>query len=162
MARGLGSESLQSTFEKLSAKADSLYKFVVMYNDYIGEAKDYGTGRCVTMREVHLLTAIEENPGTTVTELAEIWKRTKGAICQTVTRLEKAGYVLRRKEGGDTKTVHLYPSEEGIKLSKAHKAYDMAELMKTLQNLLKHHTTEEIDVFYRVLATYIELMEEDG
>ena len=75
------------------------------------------------MREVHLLTAIEENPGTTVTELAEIWNRTKGAICQTVTRLEKAGYVLRRKEGGDTKTVHLYPSEEGIKLSKAHKAY---------------------------------------
>ena len=35
-------------------------------------------------------------------------------------------------------------------------------MMKTLQNLLKHHTTEEIDVFYRVLATYIELMEEDG
>lgn len=133
-----------------------------MYNDYIGEAKDYGTGRCVTMREVHLLTAIEENPGTTVTELAEIWNRTKGAICQTVTRLEKAGYVLAPQRGRRYQNGALVPQRGRVKLSKAHKAYDMAELMKTLQNLLKHHTTEEIDVFYRVLATYIELMEEDG
>ena len=53
MARGLGSESLQSTFEKLSAKADSLYKFVVMYNDYIGEEKDYGTAVSYTHLDVY-------------------------------------------------------------------------------------------------------------
>ena len=66
---------------------------------------------------------------------------------------------MEPNQGGD-----LPDGDTGGKsrLSKAHKAYDMAELMKTLQNLLKHHTTEEIDVFYRVLATYIELMEEDG
>lgn len=81
--------SVDLIFKQLNDKANLLYKFVMLYGDYVAENQDYGTGELINMVEVHTLTAIEENPGVNISELANMWNRTKGAISQTATKLEK-------------------------------------------------------------------------
>lgn len=149
--------SLAELTESLVAKADLLYKFVLLYGNYLSSSQDYGTGNVVSMVEVHTLTHIYDNPGITVTQLANYWKRTKSAISQTVGKLEKRGLIVRKGNENNKKIVELYVTEEGKKLSTAHKAYDLIELSRTLEDLLKTCTYEEIDAFYKVLNSYIQL-----
>lgn len=152
--------SLEELTEKLVEKADLLYKFVLLYSSYLSSSRDYGTGNIVSMVEVHTLTYIYDNPGVTVTQLAEYWKRTKSAISQMVGKLEKRGFVIRKTSKTNRKIIELYVTEEGRRLSAAHKAYDLIELSHTLEDLLKTCTYEEIDTFYKVLNSYIQLFED--
>ena len=151
-----------SQLETLNTKANILYKFVMLYNDYIKTARDYGTGEIINMVEVHILTKIEENPGITVTEVALMWNRTKGAVSQIVSKLEKRGLIERRKERGNAKNVHLYVTDKGEILSKAHKAYDIQELNWADKTLHTDFTSQEIDTFYKVMQRYNELMDVTG
>ncbi|WP_232697801.1 MarR family winged helix-turn-helix transcriptional regulator [Brevibacillus daliensis] len=146
-------------YHELDAKANIIYKFVMTYTDYIKTARDYGTGETINMMEVHTLTVIEENPGITVTEVALEWNRTKGAVSQIITKLEKRGLIIRKKEHDNAKNVHLYVTDRGEVLSKAHKDYDIKELTWADRTLHKSFTSEEIDVFYKVMQQYTELLD---
>ena len=83
------STSVNALFSQLNEKADLVYRFASLYNDYMSEKHDYGTGHLINMVEVHTLTAIEENPGITISQLALMWHRTNSALSQTATKLEK-------------------------------------------------------------------------
>ena len=153
--------STDELFKNLQARADLVFKFAIMYADYLSEKHDYGTGELINMVEVHTLTAIEETPGITVTELAKYWNRTKGAISQTVTKLANKGYVSKRKHPTNAKNVLLFATQKGKKLSYAHKAYDVADVTTTMQELMKHCTPEEIDSFFKVIAFYNQILENE-
>jgi len=153
-------QSIDDIFNQLNLKANKLYKFVMLYHDLITATHDYGTGHLINMVEVHTLTEIEENPGTTITELSQVWNRTKGAVSQTVSKLVKKGYVVRRKSKTNQKNILLYPTEEGTALSVAHKNYDTVDITKTLNVILKHCTMDEIDTFYKVIQCYTDILEE--
>lgn len=153
--------STDELFKNLQTRADLVFQFAVLYADYLSEKHDYGTGELINMVEVHTLTAIEENPGITVTELARYWNRTKGAISQTVTRLENKGYVLKQKHPTNAKSVLLYPTQKGKELSYAHKAYDIADVTMTMQELMKTCTAKEIDSFFKVIACYNRLLNDE-
>jgi DNA-binding MarR family transcriptional regulator len=146
-------------YHELDAKANIIYKFVMKYNDYMKTARDYGTGEIINMMEVHTLTVIEENPGITVTEVALEWNRTKGAVSQILAKLEKRDLIIRKKEHGNAKNVHLYVTDKGEVLSKAHKNYDIKELTWAEKTLRKSFTTEEINLFYKVMQKYTELLD---
>jgi len=146
-------------YHELDTKASIIYKFVMNYNDYIKTARDYGTGEIINMVEVHTLTVIEENPGITVTEVALEWNRTKGAVSQIITKLEKRSLIVRKKEAGNAKNVHLYVTDQGKLLSKAHKDYDIKVLTQADKTLRKSFTTEEIDIFYKVMKNYTDLLD---
>lgn len=146
-------------YNDLSARADELYRFVMHYYEYINRVRDYGTGELISMVEVHTLSMIEDNPGITVSELALMWDRTKGAVSQNVAKLEKRGCIYRKNENGDSRTVHLYPTEEGVRLSTYHKLYDNIDIIQTQQVLLNSCTIEDIDTFYKVVRIYSKLFQ---
>ena len=150
--------SVKDKYNQLNIKANIIYKFVTTYNDYIKKPHDYGTGETINMAEVHILTLIEENPGITVTEVALEWNRTKGAISQTITKLENRGLIKRKKENNDAKSIHLYATEKGITLSQAHKTYDIKELTSTNEILSESFTLNQIDIFYKIMNQYTELL----
>ena len=105
------------------------------------------------------LLRIAENPGINISELAAMWNRTNGAISQTATKLEKSGYIIRRKQPGNKKFVELYPTEKGITLSQAHMRYDAIEVSKTMNQLLNSGcTASEIDTFFKVVEKYCEIL----
>ena len=144
-------------YSQISPRADELYQFVVLYNTYINQVRDYGTGELISMVEVHILTIIADNPGITASQLALKWGTTKGAISQNLKKLESKSLILRRKENDNAKTIHLYATEKGDRLSSAHKSYDNADILQTQHDLLKSCTSEEIDIFYKVVHEYIKL-----
>lgn len=153
---------IDQTYARLSPNADRLYEFVMLYHDYIYQARDYGNGVFIKMVEIHTLTMIENHPGITVSELARLWDRTKGTVSVNVSALEKKGYIYRKKENNNAKAVHLYATEQGVELSTIHKVYDNLDIVQTQADLLKTCTHQELDCFYKVLNSYLELLREDA
>lgn len=154
-------ENIDATFRRLSEKADLVYFFVALYSNYIGKTRNYGLGPEMTMTEAHMLNSIALTPGTTVTDLAHRWERTTGAVCQTLSKLDKKGLIERKKTEGNSKTVHLYPSELGWAVDRAHMMYDIADITATTQELLESCTMDELNTFYKVLGIYLDLIRRD-
>ena len=151
---------IDRVYAQLSPRADLVYSFVTSYSGYINEQRDYGTGMLINMVEVHTLTMIADNPGITVNELSKMWNRTKGAVSQNVTKLENRGLITRQRSDADARHVHLYATEEGERLTTAHKMFDNADIIQTQRDLLQSCTIEEVDAFFKVLKVYYDLLGE--
>ncbi len=159
--QNINDSMIDETFRTLNERHNNIYQFVIRYNDYIISTHDYGLGILLTMIEAHTLTYIEENPGITVTELANYWNKTKGALSQTVSRLADKGLVSKEKKADNAKNIRLYATETGVRLSKAHKLYDTVDIAKTMGELRKKCTAEEIDAFYKVISVYNDVIQAD-
>lgn len=151
---------IDRVYAQLSPRADLVYSFVTVYNAYINELRDYGTGVQINMVEVHTLTMVADNPGITVKELSKMWNRTKGAVSQNVAKLESKGLVTRSRSETDARQVQIFATEAGQKLSTAHKLFDNMDIMQTQRDLLQSCTIEDVDAFYKVLAAYLKLFDE--
>ncbi|MGX7058430.1 MarR family winged helix-turn-helix transcriptional regulator [Vagococcus humatus] len=153
--------SIDDQFKLLNDRHNNIYQFVMLYYNYIISKHDYGTGDVVSMIEAHTITFIEENPGTTVSELATYWNKTKGAMSQTITKLVDRQLIEKRQSVDNAKIQHLFVTEQGLKLSKAHKLYDTIDIAKTMEQLLEHCSVEEINAFFKVIKEYIILIKND-
>lgn len=152
---------ISQAFQALNDRHNVIYEFVMRYTDYIYAEHDYGDGRCLTMVEVHTLTYIEDHPGTTVTELTAYWHKTKGMISQIVSRLVSLGLVTKTKKGGTGKNVYLRVTPAGLQVSRSHKLYDILDITKTLSQIQRECSPEEIDTFYKVLSVYYRVIAKD-
>lgn len=156
-----GSISVNKIYETFAQKSDLVYRFISLQNEYANLPRDYGSGTLITMMEVHTLTEIEENPGITITELAASGRKTKGAVSQTTKRLEEKGLIQRKPHPYDKKKVPLYATEEGKRLSRLHKKYDIADLKDTLDELLHTCEISEVDAFFKVVSAYVDILERE-
>lgn len=104
--------------------AELNYRYLQISHDISKEPIDYGTGELYTPAEVHIVTRVELNPGITVTQIAEATLRTKSAVSQMVTKLEKKGLLRREKDPANGKQQLLYVTPKGLQLSRCHRAYD--------------------------------------
>ncbi len=147
------------TTQDLLEKAEMLYKFVDLFSDYENTPRDYGCGIEMNMAEVHMLSYIDANPGITITKLAQLSRRTKSAISQTVSKLEEKDFILRVPDKQDTKKKLLFVTANGKKLSDMHKKFDIQTLTKTFNYLLRDCTKDEIFTFYKVISVYNNIME---
>lgn len=149
-------------FKQLNYKADLLGQFVGLYYGYMQECHDYGLEQSINMVEIHTLSAIADNPGINISDLALLRHRTKGAISQTIKKLEAKGYVTKKTSEHNSKVVMLFPSEEGKALDLAHKQFDAMEVSKTFDDLMRQGcTAEQLDVFFFVISKYISLFLEE-
>ena len=150
-----------SKYTELNTRYNNLYRFVMQYDDYIYSSRTYGGDEPLTMIDAHTLSYIDDNPGVTPSELIKFWDKTKGAISQILSRLELMGLIEKKKEDGNQKTIHLYVTETGRKMSLAHKEYDIQDIAKTLSQLTQKCSMEEISTFYKVICAYNEVIKND-
>lgn len=151
-------EKRYMTSKELLEKSEILYTFVDMFSSYENVSRDYGTGECFSMTEVHILNAIDVNPGITGTDLAEKLRRTKGFISQVLSKLEKKEYVIRIPSKNKKKYMELYVTAKGKQLCLAHNEFDEKQLLKTYHYLMRDCTEDEIVSFYKVMQVYINIM----
>lgn len=154
-------EAIERQYRELDDRHLPLYQFVMAYNDFIYALHDYGEHNLLTMIEVHTLTMIADTPGITVTELAAFWHKTKSAISQLVSRLDAQGLVTKQRREDNGRIVGLFPTELGKRLSLEHKRFDIEDITRTNDDLLRECTQEEIDTFYKVLGVYGRLTREE-
>ncbi|HWQ58457.1 MAG TPA: MarR family transcriptional regulator [Clostridia bacterium] len=118
-----------------------------------------GARESISMVEARMLETISRNKGINVSELAALWDRTKGAISQTATKLERKGCIARHKQEGNAKTVMLYPTDKGMRLLRERRCRDSAEISEAVGGLLRAGCTEdEIQNFFRVMEQYVGIM----
>ncbi|WP_282929146.1 MarR family transcriptional regulator [Anaerococcus sp. Marseille-Q7828] len=151
-------EETDRKYEKLSMLLDPMYDFVLAFSNYYNTRRNYGIGPDLTMIEVHILTQIADNPGITVTELAEIWHRSTSAISQTVRKLMKQDLVYRENSKENGKIFNLYTSEFGNELALSHKKYDNIDILKTRKKLLNEFSVEELLAFDKVCKAYTDIL----
>lgn len=122
--------------------------------NYYSELHDYGTGELYTSTEVHMVTRIEENPGTTATKIAEATYRTKSAVSQMISKLEAKGLIYREKDPDNGKQQFLYVTAKGRHLSLCHKAYD--ENTMPLEDLVDRFGLESVENFAEIMEYMIQ------
>lgn len=145
----------------LTESMERVYTFVSDSYDMYTVARDYGNGDKMNMAQIHTLSLIADNPGISVSGVSKMWNRTLSAASQNINKLVKKNLIEKKKESGNRKTVHLYVTESGQKLSDMHKAYDRKELTKVAEVLLKTHTMDELKTALQVIETGITLVEKN-
>lgn len=148
---------IDNAYRKVSARADKLYEFVLLYHNYICATHTYEYENC-SMMAIHTLTYIDDNPGITATELSKLWHKSKSAISQTIKQLMDSEYIEKRYLENNEKTARLYVTEKGKRLSSVHKAYDVADILQTTTYLVERCGEEDLNAFYRIIEKYIELL----
>ncbi len=156
------STDIDEIYRKWNDQARILYKFVDLYHQYRIVPRDYGNGDPMRMYDVHMLSFIDDHPGICLAELSKISGRSKGSLCQIANRLEKCGYIYRKKLEDNAKILPLYVTEKGRQLSLLHKSFDVQDLAATMNELLKTCSPEDIQAFYRVLGVYNQMLAEDS
>lgn len=151
----------QNDLELLTESMEHVYTFVSDSYDMYSAARDYGNGDKMNMAQIHTLSLIADNPGISVSGVSKMWNRTLSAASQNINKLVKKKLIEKRKEEGNQKTVHLYVTESGQKLSDMHKAYDRKELTKVAEVLLKTHTMDELETALKVIETGITILEKN-
>lgn len=151
-------ESINRRFKTINQQNQVIYDFVLTYYNYFKTRRNYGNNHKFTMIEAHVLTHIVDNPGVTVSKLAEEWGRTRSALSQTVKKLINWGYVTRINNEEDFKYYFLHPTDKAKKFALIHKQYDNTDTVKLFKRLLKKFSPMEIETFFSVLNEYINLL----
>lgn len=147
--------------QTLLKRAEILYQFVDLFESYENLSRNYFSiegSELFTMNEVHLLAAIEANPGIISTDLALKTRKSKSLISQIVSKFVKYGYIVKMSEKESSQKKQLFVTAKGKKLCEAHAEFDEKTLIKTYNYLLRDCTPEEISSFYKVMEVYNHIM----
>jgi DNA-binding MarR family transcriptional regulator len=128
MDRKKTSKDIEELFIKLANKYHSMEKI----------PEDYGIGIKLYHSERHLIEQIGDYPEKNITELAKFFGVTKGAISQTVKKLENKGIVTRYKGEKNEKEVFLKLTKTGKSVYKKHKEHSQEAIMPLYEELKKY------------------------
>ncbi len=73
--------------------------------------------------EMHALENIQDSPGATLTQIAEMLGVTKATVSVSVSRLVKKGYLVKTKVDEDKRKSELQLTEKGEECCKKHKQF---------------------------------------
>lgn len=95
-----------------------LLNVINTFRNYDSKARSFGTDHNLSFSEIHMLEFIGNNHDTYVSQIADNNGITKGAVSQSIRKLEKKGYLYKVIDDGNK-------SREFIKLTEKGKiAYD--------------------------------------
>ena len=121
-------EEISELFIRLANKYKALEKIPV----------DYGVGKDLYHSERHLIDQIGDYPEKNITELAQFLGVTKGAISQTVKKLETKSIVNRYKGEENDKEVFLKLTEIGKSVYEKHKEVNKKSILPLYEELKKY------------------------
>ena len=121
------------------------------------EAKEVASHfRDLSLRELHVIEEVcraeEMGHDNRATAIARAQGITAGSLTTSVALLEKKGYLLRRRDDGDRRVVHILPTEKGRKANARHAAFHEQMVDYILQALTK----EQADIFMDALGAVAE------
>jgi DNA-binding MarR family transcriptional regulator len=110
--------------------------------------KDFGTGELLHLGQVNTIVAVGENPKSSITQLSSALGITKGAVSETVKKLEDRGYLKRMKASGNAKSVLVGLTSMGKKVCTMHEKNHREYLSKYFEEI----TFGQVAIFNEVLG----------
>ena len=143
--------------EKLKILSDimeALYTHQRIIESYNSTSRRYGTEDELFMTEVHVIQAIGNNSGLSLTELANITFRTGPAMSMLIKNLSEKGLVKRERDQEDNRKYILTLTEKGKIVYYYHEKLDETNYSEILDSL-----SEKIDLSLEDLKNTKELLE---
>lgn len=123
--------------------------FLRVFNGYIElnkKPRSYGTDELLYSSELVMLELIGHIPGMNVTELAQKQNVTKGAVSQTLKKLDEKGLIEKRKDK-DNREVSIILSRKGEKIFHQHRLYEL-EFAEEFFSMTETMTQKEFEIIY--------------
>jgi len=112
---------------------------------------DIGDGEKLYPSEIHVIVAIGNNQGKTVTEISKKFGITKGAISQVVNKLLEKGFINKERNKAYGKEIILSLTKKGQKAFKIQDKFHQKMEIEFI-NHLETFTPQEIDSFMEIMA----------
>jgi DNA-binding MarR family transcriptional regulator len=112
---------------------------------------DLGKAGKLHAAQIHMIQAIGEGRGETVTALSGFFMITKGAVSQIVTKLCGDGYIRRTRKKGNDKEIPLQLTAKGWNAFRRHQAYDQSAV-RDIRRIGRRYSEREIRSFLNFLA----------
>ena len=97
------------------------YRLINLYNAKAKKPHTYSNGMVLFPAQSHMIEIIGESGGITVTQIAEEYMITKGAVSQILRFLDEKGLVVRTPSPQGGRTTVLSLSEEGQRVLAEHR-----------------------------------------
>lgn len=118
------SESQQLSLEVFSDFVEQLYFFSRVFQKYEAIPRNYNTETDLYMKEMHTLQKVYDKEGITVSEIATIEHVTQSAVSQKVNKLEKKGFIEKKRDPNEYKKINLFTTDKGKIACQFHKELD--------------------------------------
>lgn len=142
MEKDKRSQYLLKLIRKVTKISTQVYK-------YQSTPRTYGTEEKLYMREVHFIDILG-NGEMEMGQIAERLDVTNGAVSQIASRLEKKGYVIRKKEASDSRHIICALTEKAEKALEQHSKMDVFAYKK-FDAIMEEFSEEELVVCDRFL-----------
>lgn len=139
------SKNYYTLFRRLIDTFDQGWRCVEDYNELL---HDYN-GVLMYQAESQFIHQIGKNPGITVTELANVFHKTRSACSQLMRRMKEKGWLYQKRNIANNREYNLYLTEEGEKIYSYHKAFESSCYERTAQ-MLSQFSEEELETYIRI------------
>lgn len=146
--------------EAFAKMMDAFFEGSRVFHTYDKIPRKYGTDIELHMSEMHTMDLIYKNEGTTVTNLADITKKTKSAITQLTNKLQKKGLIKKLRNEVNYKEVNLVLTESGKKNCIFHKELDDKKIRKAVR-YVKDYSVDDLQKCYELFTIITRTMNRD-
>lgn len=137
---------------------DQFLKILHLYSVISRRPVDYGTGDLLYFTEIHTITTVGKNREMNMTHLAEKMGVTKGAISQTIRKLESKNLVLK-SNSNNKKEFNLKLSEKGQVAYKGQMSFQR-EIFTFAETLYEKGTVQNRELVEGLFEAIIHNMQE--
>lgn len=145
------------TFHSLDAK---IRKMVMCYQALERHPRRFSNGLELTSGEVHLFETIGDLPGISVTGIARRHGISKGAVSQTLKRLDAKKLIEREIDPQNQSRIRLQLSETGRRLYLEHKEWHEKRLDGGLMDLMNELSEEQGQFLHRSFDRFNQVLQE--
>lgn len=138
---------------------DTLEKAIHLYNRVENKKRDFGLGYELSMKEIHTIQFIYDNPDTNLKSIALSQGVTNGASSQMITRLIKKGLVTKERKEGFEAEITLKLTAEGKRVYMVHEEFHEKDKF-SVEALANKYTKEQWQNFTTILLDLAEYMTE--
>ena len=139
------SKKREELLEQIWAAQDTAYDLM---SEYDSLPHSYGEN-VLYQAEAHLIDRIALHPGVTVTDLANMVRKTPSACSQLVRRLRDKGWVEQVRNTANNRQYMLRLTESGQALYRDHSAFS-ADCQQRTFDRMAEFTEEELALYLRV------------
>lgn len=127
-----------------------LLRFVNRYNKLEKTPFEVDNGELLYPSEMNMIEAIGKQTGITVTELCIAFGVTKGAVSQTVSKLNARGYVQKDRNEAYTREIILSLTVKGKEIFEKHEQFHR-KMDQSLEQLILGIPKEKLAIFREIL-----------
>lgn len=140
---------------------NQIYSVIQIISNRANLPQDFGVGHKLYTAQIHIISVIGEKPGCSPLELSQKLNITKGAVSQTLSKLEKMELIEKRKGGQYPNRIQIYLTSSGEQVLEEHQSHHARKLEK-LYAMMESTSKEEEQAIEKFLETLIEALCQKG